>query len=108
MPVTAAVFQCAMLPYMYVVAAVVGLVAHAVTAAPMLLSVMHTDREVHVGYAKRSVEPQLAYTARLMQSASPTPSKAEEKVVTRSTFHEAMFALNAVACENACVPTARR
>jgi hypothetical protein len=34
MLVTAAVFQSAMMPY--VIAAVVGLVAHAVTAAPML------------------------------------------------------------------------
>jgi hypothetical protein len=39
MLVTAAVFQSAMLPY--VVVAVVGSVAHNVTAAPMLLFVMH-------------------------------------------------------------------
>jgi hypothetical protein len=107
MLVTAAVFQPAMSPY-FVVVAVEGEVAHAVTASPMLVSVKHIDREVHVGYAFCSVDPQLAYTPRLMHSVSPTPSKAEEKVVTRSTFHEAMFALNAVACENACVPTARR
>ncbi len=38
MPVTAAVFQSAIGPY--VVVAVAGLVTHAVTAAPMLLLVM--------------------------------------------------------------------
>ena len=49
MLVTAAVFQLTMLPY--VVVAVVGLVTHAVTAVPMLPSVMHkahvTEPAVH-------------------------------------------------------------
>jgi hypothetical protein len=47
MLVTAAVFQPPMLPY--VVVAVVGLVIHAVTAAPMLASVMRQVTEAHVG-----------------------------------------------------------
>ncbi len=51
--------------------------------------------ELHVGYAVRSVDPQLSYTPRLMQSARPELSNTEVYVVTRSTFHDAMFALNA-------------
>jgi hypothetical protein len=61
MLVTAAVFQSAMLPY--VVAAVVGFVAHAVAAVPMLPSTRHMREQLaphmllHVGYAVRSVVP---------------------------------------------------
>jgi hypothetical protein len=41
MLVTAAVFHSPMLPYVLLVAAVLGLVTHAVTAVAMLLFVMH-------------------------------------------------------------------
>jgi hypothetical protein len=55
--------------------------------------------ELQVGYADAAavwnVDPQLSYTPRLMQSARPTPVNSELKLVTRRTFHEAMFALNA-------------
>jgi hypothetical protein len=61
--------------------------------------------EFQSGYAVRSVDPQLSYTPRLMQSERPTLSNAEKKVVTRSTFHAPMFALNAVAPLNACKPS---
>ena len=41
------------------------------------VGVVHTDdSELHVGYAVRSVDPQLSYTPRLMQSAMPTLSNA--------------------------------
>jgi hypothetical protein len=105
MSITAAVFQSAMLPY--VVSAAVGLVSHAVAAFLMFEFVIaHTEEsELHVGYAVRSVDPQLSYTPRLMQSARPTPSNAEVKVVTRSTFHAPMFTLNADAYLNACKPS---
>jgi hypothetical protein len=57
MLLTAAVFQSAMGPY--VVAAVVGFVAHAVTAAPMSPSMRQALLSLlHVGYAVRSVAPQ--------------------------------------------------
>ena len=56
MLVTAAVFHSAMWPY--VAAAVVGSVAHAVAAAPMLVSTRHALLSpLHVGYAARSVAP---------------------------------------------------
>ena len=55
MLVTAAVFQPPMLPY--VVVAALGLVIHAVTAVPMLASVMRQVTEAHVGYAACSVDP---------------------------------------------------
>jgi hypothetical protein len=61
MLVTAAVFQYAIGPY--VAAAVVGLVAHAVTAVPMLPSVRHVGMpelpQLHVGYAAWSVAPHI-------------------------------------------------
>ena len=68
---------------------------------------VHTGSELHVGYAVRSVTPHVSYTPRLMQSARPTLSNAEEMKmeVTRSTFHDAMFALNANAASNACAPS---
>jgi hypothetical protein len=61
MLLTAAVFQPAMSPY--VVAAVPGLVTHAVTAVPMFDCVMHASEQLaphmvaHVGKAARSVAP---------------------------------------------------
>jgi hypothetical protein len=59
------------------------------------VGVAHTDSELHVGWAVRSVVPQLSYTARLMQSESPTPPNAIEWTVTLSTFHATMLTLNA-------------
>jgi hypothetical protein len=62
MLVTAAVSQSAIGPY--VVVAVLGLVSHAVAAAPMLASMRHVSEQLaphmplHVGYAARSVAPQ--------------------------------------------------
>jgi hypothetical protein len=62
------------------------------------VGVVHTDdSELHVGYAACSVDPQLSYIPRLMQSARPTLSNAEAEEVTRNTFHDAMFELNAAA-----------
>jgi hypothetical protein len=63
MRVTAAVFQSPMLPY--VVAAVVGLVIHAVTAVAMLASVMQVTQSeltvqvatLNVGHAALNVAP---------------------------------------------------
>jgi hypothetical protein len=60
-----------------------------------LLGVGVAHNELHVGYAVRSVVAQLSYTARLVQSESPTLSNAIEWTVTLSTFHAPMFALNA-------------
>jgi hypothetical protein len=59
------------------------------------VGVAHTDRELHVGWAVRSVVPQLSYTLRLMQSESPTLPNANVWSVTLSTFHATMFTLNA-------------
>ncbi len=57
MLVTADVSQSAIGPY--VVAAVLGLVTHAVAAVPMLASMRHAMLSpLHVGYAARSVAPQ--------------------------------------------------
>ncbi len=80
----------------------------AVDGAGLLgVGVAHTDSELHVGYAFCSVDPQFSYTPRLMQSASEVPSKADLQLATLSTFHAAMFALNADAESNACEPTTR-
>jgi hypothetical protein len=38
---------------------------------------VHGESELHVRYAVRSVDPQLSYTPRLVQSARPTLSNAE-------------------------------
>ena len=45
-------------------------------------AVVHS--ELHVGYAVRSVDPQLSYTPRLMQSARPVLSNACKPHRTRS------------------------
>ena len=89
----------------YVAAAVLGLVAHAVTAAPMLPSARHASipalPQLHVGYAARSVAPHIMYIAPLVELESAVvPSKAKLKVVTRSTFQLARFWLKAEAVEN--------
>ncbi len=73
-----------------------------------LLGVGVPHIKLHVGYAACSVAPQFSCTPCLMQSASGTPSNAEETLVTLSTFHAAMFALNADAYANACEPNHTR
>jgi hypothetical protein len=83
----------------YVAAAVLGLVAHAVTAAPMLPSARHASipalPQLHVGYAARSVAPHIMYIAPLVELESAVvESKAEAKLDTRSTFHPERFWLN--------------
>jgi hypothetical protein len=82
---------------------VVGVEVGALDGAALGAGVTHTDdRELHVGYAVWSVEPQLSDTPRLMQSAMVALSNAEVKLVTRSTFHNAIFVLKADALRNAC------
>ncbi len=101
--VTAAVFQYPIGPY--VAAAVLGLVAHAVTAAPMLPSARHASipalPQLHVGYAAWSVAPHIMYIVPLVELESAVvKSKAETKLDTRSTFQLAMFWLKLVALKN--------
>jgi hypothetical protein len=80
-----------------------GSIGVAVDGVAVGAGVAHTDSELHVGYALRSVAPHMSYTPRLMQSAMPTPSNAEVQSVRRRTFHATMFALKADAELNACV-----
>ena len=107
MDVTAAVFQSAMLPY--VLAALVGSVTQRVTAAAMLLSVMHvthSELRVHVvtvpnaGQAAWKVAPQAVCMAFLLQSESALALVhvvAQPADVTLITFQAATFWLNAEA-----------
>jgi hypothetical protein len=99
MLLTAAVFQSAIGPP-YVVVAAAGLVTHAVTAVPMLPSVMGTghDPDENVGYAAWSVAPHASYTQRLLRLESAVvEAKAFVREVARCTFQLARFWLNAVA-----------
>jgi hypothetical protein len=98
MLVTAAVFQFPIGPY--VVAAVVGLVTHAVTAAPMLAFVMHVSMpafpQAQVGYAACSVAPHMRYIVPSVEVESAVvESKADAMLLTRSTFQAARFWLKA-------------
>ncbi len=82
---------------------VVGVEVGALDGAALGAGVTHTDdSELHVGYAVCSVDPQLSDTPRLMQSAMPALSNAEVELVTRSTFHNAIFVLKACALRKAC------
>jgi hypothetical protein len=107
MDVTAAVFQSAMLPY--VLPALVGSVSQSVTAAAMLLFVMHvTQSELTVqvvpvpnaGHAVRKVAPQavcMAFSLQSERALALVHVVAQPAVVTLSTFQAAMFWLNAEA-----------
>jgi hypothetical protein len=106
MLVTAAVFQYPIGPY--AVAAVLGLVTHAVTAVAMLAFVMHVSMpafpQAQVGYATCSVAPHIRYIVALVDVES---ALVESKLLltsrTRNTFQLARFWLNAnQASLNAC------
>jgi hypothetical protein len=108
MLVTAAVFQYPIGPY--VIAAVVGLVAHAVTAVSMLASAMHVSMpafpQAQVGYAACSVAPHIRYIVPSVEVESDVvESKADARLLTRSTFHAARFWLKAAALLNICEHT---
>ena len=109
MLLTAAVFQSAMLPY--VLPALVGSISQSVTAAAMLLFVMHvTQSELTVqvvpvpnaGHAVWKVAAQAVCMAFSLQSESALALVhvvSQPAEVTLSTFQAAMFWLNANAEE---------
>ncbi len=108
MLVAAAVSQYPIGPY--VVAAVVGPVNHAVTAAAMLAFVMHVSMpafpQAQVGYAACSVAPHIRYIVPSLEVESAVvESKLVPMLLTRNTFQLARFWLNADAELNACKPT---
>ena len=71
----------------YVVVAVVEFAIHAVTAIRMFASTRQSS-----GYAARNVAPHATYNRRLLaRESAGVESKAGPKLVTRSTFHIAMF-----------------
>jgi hypothetical protein len=94
MLVTADVSQYPIGPY--VVAAVVGLVTHAVTAAPMFAFVMHVSMpafpQAQVGYAACNVAPHIKNIVPSVEVESAVVEvKADARWLTRITFHAATF-----------------
>jgi hypothetical protein len=98
MLVTAMVFQYPIGPY--VVAAVLGVVTHAVAAVAMFAFAMHvsmlTFPQAHVGYSACSVAPHIMYIVPLVEFESAVAeTKANATLLTHSTFQPARFWLNA-------------